>query len=394
MPTITKFPPLFKKSSTGALLRWEVWAEDAAYYTRHGQVDGAIQESCVRVKEGKNLGKKNATTPEEQAALEAEAKWVRKRDRERYVASATRACAGESDAKGGIAPMLAKTYEDIQKKVWRALPAGVDGQRKFDGVRCEAFVDVGEDRSVDVQLWSRKQERFLALPHIVAAYEQLGRTLPPGLHVFDGDLYRHGWKLQKIASYCAVARKEPKPGCEEISHYCYDIPSEDAAWRERREVHREFLKNAPAGIVYVAFRPLPNEEALIAYHREVVERGYEGVIGRDLDGVYQEGKRSSFLWKYKAWKTGEFPIVDVHEGKGKFAGLAMFSCRAPNGATFDCTAPGDFADRAAYFRMGAALVGQPLTIRYFDETEDGVPHFGTGKALELPEGVAIRNYEG
>jgi hypothetical protein len=75
------FEPLFKRTSTGATQVWQIRVEPqddgtAIIVTSHGQVDGKIQEGRDHIKQGKNPGKKNATTPVQQAIKEAESKWT------------------------------------------------------------------------------------------------------------------------------------------------------------------------------------------------------------------------------------------------------------------------------------------------------------------------------
>ena len=74
-------PVLFRKTSAGNLLMWGIETEGATIHTHHGHVGGAIQSSSDTVHEGKNLGRSNATTPEEQATAEAHAKWEKQKKR-------------------------------------------------------------------------------------------------------------------------------------------------------------------------------------------------------------------------------------------------------------------------------------------------------------------------
>jgi ATP-dependent DNA ligase len=382
------FPILFKKASSGAIQQWRIWVEGATIVTEHGQVGGALQVGRDTLKEGKNAGKKNATTAEQQAEAEALAKWTKKQARERYVIELERAQAGETDAKGGIAPMLAQTYQDIHPKNLRW---PYHGQRKFNGVRL-----VVEIRDGEVSLWSRRQMPYLGVPHIKAAYEKAFADVQ-GYFRFDGELYRHGWSLQRISGY---ARKEKtKPGFEQLGHFVYDMPDGpgggiERPWHQRKyeldalfETYLADLKDIHPVETFL----IENEEQLRAYHDVWVKEGYEGVILRGLDGGYAAGKRAIWLIKFKLWKDLEFPIVGVHEGRGKFEGLAMFTCRTVEGRDpgapleFDCCAPGGFADRAEYLRRGAELIGKQFTVKFFEWTETNRPEF--------PIGMAVRDYE-
>jgi DNA ligase 1 len=370
---MTTFPKLFKKSAaTGVLLEWTVSVEGATIVTRHGQVGGAIQESRDTIRTGKNLGKKNATTPEEQAEAEAQGKYDKKINRERYVASRERAEAGESDAAGGIAPMLAL---DLKKVKAPRYPA--DAQRKFNGIR---IIVLKQGR--DVTLWSRKQEQILCLPHLVKAYQDLlpGDETP---YAFDGEGYRHGWSLQKIASFVRQ-KTTPKEGHEEIGHYVYDLPSCDGPWSVRRAALEAFdFGKGP--IVPVATCQVRDVDGAWALADTFAQEGYEGLIQRDLDGEYEEGVRSRGLIKFKRFEDHEYKIVGVRDGRGKFEGLAVFTCVTDSGLEFDCCSPGGFDERAAFLARGVEMIGKFLTIKHLGYTDDGIPNHGVG--------VAVRDYE-
>lgn len=392
MPEITHLPELYKRTATGAV---EVWKcafskDDVAGYIHlsHGQHGGKMQDSTETISKGKNAGRANATTPQQQAELEARARWRKKNEREGYVTELSRAQAGDTDAEGGIAPMLAQPEDKGIKKV--VYPAHV--QRKFNGNRCISVLDL--DR-VEASLWSRKRKRIKSLPHIEAAYLSAIRA---GVFahlespvVLDGEIYRHGWSLQKISGFCRT--DDPKPGHEELQHHVYDLPSDSGSETHRRarlEGIFAVLDAAPKGpdfpIVRVETLLVDSYAAVKAFHDEVaIPEGYEGAIVRNLHGTYEAGKRSYNLVKVKEFHELEVEIRDVVEGRGKFAGKAIFKCVTAKGAPVDCSAPGTMEDRADFFANRDKLVGKMLTIKFFEYSDDGVPLF--------PVGLVVRDYE-
>ena len=73
-----KLPTLYKKTTTGAIQQWQIVTDSDKYRTISGQKDGKkIQNNWTTCKP-KNVGKKNATTGEEQAIKEAIAKHDKK----------------------------------------------------------------------------------------------------------------------------------------------------------------------------------------------------------------------------------------------------------------------------------------------------------------------------
>ena len=69
---------LYKKTSTGKIQIWEIHVEGNTIITVFGQLGGKLQETKDVITSGKNTGKANATTPEQQAELEAEAQYQKK----------------------------------------------------------------------------------------------------------------------------------------------------------------------------------------------------------------------------------------------------------------------------------------------------------------------------
>src|ERR1700677_1554291 len=134
-------PPLFKKTSTGAIQKWEIGVDDTTIITWWGQIDGATQETRDLITEGKNAGRSNETTVTQQAVAEAKAKWE-KQLKKGYVKTAEDAEAGTVDEiiEGGIVPMLAFPFD----KQGHKLKYPLYGNPKLDGTRCIAMVKDGK----------------------------------------------------------------------------------------------------------------------------------------------------------------------------------------------------------------------------------------------------------
>lgn len=118
MPTST-LPTLYKRTSTGAIQQWTIAVDDATITTTYGQVGGAMQTTTDVITDGKNIGRSNATTPQQQAHAEAAAQHEKKR-KAGYVVDLATAQRGDVDTtviEGGVLPMLAKVWEDRADKV-------------------------------------------------------------------------------------------------------------------------------------------------------------------------------------------------------------------------------------------------------------------------------------
>ena len=195
MPDVTgkTWPVLYKKTSAGKEQRWEISVEElpggeAQIITTHGQVDGKQQVAVVHIREGKNLGKSNETTPVSQAMSEAQAKWNLQLDK------------SYSEERGGgniqLKPMLAHKIEDHKDKVDFS---SAFVQPKLDGVRAIAFRD-GDT----IRLISRNGKEHLGLQHI---RDELLKLMRPG-EKWDGELYVHGMPFQTVISLVKKDRVE------------------------------------------------------------------------------------------------------------------------------------------------------------------------------------------
>lgn len=353
---------LYKGTKAGKTQMWQVRTEGANIITTHGQVDGAQQTTSKRAV-GKNAGKANATTPQEQAIAEARAMFIKKRDKgyteHQQLASVIR-----------ISPMLAHSFPEHHTKI--TFPASA--QPKLDGVRCLAYWENGL-----LHLMSRGGKSY-HLPHIT---EELQRILPTG-HILDGEIYQHGKSFQSISSL--VKRLQPETGDLKFHAYDYINPERSAAhqiWRGRRLFLAEFFKKRkPEHLVQVPSSLCLNKEHAYDLMQRFILQGYEGAIIRDDHAPYLFGHRSHGLLKLKTFLDEEFTVVGYTEGVGKHEGHIIWTCITDEGEEFNVTPKGTSEDRQQWYREARSYLGKRLMVRYFEKYESGVPRF--------PIGVGIR----
>src|SRR5579863_9594050 len=236
---------LFKKTSTGAIQYWQISAEGNAIITTYGQVGtDSPQTTTDVIKEGKNAGRSNATTPEQQALAEAKAKWT-KQLKKGYVQSQEQAEAGVVDdvIEGGILPMLAHKYSvnGILTKDAKKIKFPAFGQPKMDGIRCVAIKKNGV-----CTLWTRTRQPIKSCPHIIAEIEAI-----PGDFILDGELYNHEYRQDFDTIIELVRPDEPVEGHEVVQLWCYDIIN-DLPFRQRGQQLMGLLLHANSSVlVYV-----------------------------------------------------------------------------------------------------------------------------------------------
>lgn len=369
-------PMLFKRASGGKIQQWRIWTQGNEIHTEYGQQGGKLQTAVEVVKEGKNAGRSNATTPEQQAEFQAKAEWTKKVERAGYVESLEKAQAGVRD-QGGVPPMLAKAFKDDGHKITYPCMA----QPKLDGMRCIAVVGEGGQ----VSLWSRTATPITSVPHIVAAVERFG--LPVGT-VLDGELYNHKLKADFQRLISIVRKKEPAPPevAGVMQYHVYDLISSDQSFGWRHDALVSLLRPLHGTTVeLVSTHTIASEEALQDYFEACLAKGYEGAMARNSAGLYERGKRSAHLQKLKETDETDFRIVGVHEGVGKMAACAVFECETDDGQPFNCKLEGPLEALKPYLLDESTWQGKKLSVKHLGWTGAKKPRCCVGKV--------VRDYE-
>lgn len=374
-----KFKTLYKQNSNGSIQQWNISVKKNVITTIYGQVDGKLQTTIDIVKEGKNLGRTNATTPVTQAQLEAQSAYDAK-IKEGYVPD-LKIAETTKNTLDAVEPMLAHTIENKEKYV--TFPALA--QPKLDGLRCLAIMKNGK-----VKLYSRTQKEYITVPHIVEEIEKLFGDLKN--FIADGELYNHQFKHDFNRITSLIKREDVHQDHELVQYYIYDVIAE-GNWKKRTSILSR-LSDPPTnevGEIAAKLRStfcfkvetvtVNDRDMLEQYQRDCIERGYEGCMYRHMEGPY-EHKRSKYLLKVKTFQDSEFKVVDVEEGKGKLMGrVGCFICELSDGRTFRATPAVSLEMKETMWQKRKDYIGRQATVKYQNLTPDGVPRFPIWKAL-------------
>jgi DNA ligase-1 len=395
------FPLLTGVAKTGKKQLWSVQVKETKegygeIVVRYGYEGGAVTTDGKVVTEGKNLGKKNETTPVQQAVLEARSLWNKKKASGYVEEGAPAGGAGKGSGSATAAaslvssratkitesvplPMLAHKWPEKKKHI--TFPCYV--QPKFDGTRTLALC--GKKPGYPC-LFSRQRKAYPHLEHIAAICQRLPRGL-----ILDGELYRHDMDFQSIVG--TVKKKTLTKANEAkqalIQFHCYDFIDLELTFEERLlnlkaffEEYKEVLGDV---IVLCPTKRVTKEDDLKIMHDRYVAEGYEGLIIRNAEGLYAVGERSTDLLKMKEFQDEEYEIVGFREGEGREAGLVIWELKTKDGKLFRCRPQGTHEERRELFEKGKDYIGQRLTVRFQELTADGIPRF--------PIGIGIRDYE-
>lgn len=366
---------LYGKSTLGKIKMWSaevIATEDgsAILHIEHGYEDGKKQIDERIISSGKNLGKANETTPYEQALSEAKSAFNKKKD-EGYAESVDDI---KDDSSGFFLPMLAQKWQDHSSKI--KFPAYI--QPKYDGFRCLAKKEDGV-----VFLWTRKG-KMLDVPTEIK--EELNSILKDGEST-DGELYRHGWGFQRIAS-AIKKRGVDTPG---LHYYVYDNPvlnqSFDSRFVDKWKDHQDsdlISVDNPASISnserikIVPTVKIFDKESLFLMESNCIQSGFEGLMVRNSNGLYQFKNRSFDLQKVKQFEDAEFQIIGGKEGQGRESGMVIFKCKTDNNIEFDVRPKGTQEERSLMWNNLSSYIGKLLTVKYQGLTDDGRPRFPVG----------------
>jgi DNA ligase-1 len=393
-----KLQTLYKIDTKGKLREWTMHIDGASFYAVKGLVDGKKTTDKPTTTIAKNVGRANATTPQEQALLEAKAKFQKKLD--------SGYALNEIDAqkKKFYEPMLAHNYKDRQDELVGKYP--VFSQPKLDGIRCivrkEGDTLIGR---------TRKGKEIECIPHILKSLNGFFLAYPNA--ILDGELYNHDLRdnFNKITSLVRKQKpiksdkmtdkafekkvaeyKERLSEAEDtIQYHVYDAPRINDTINEAQsfdfridELKAHLTQNKH--IVLVETLEVYSKGNLDDLYGQYLEQGYEGQMVRKSLSAY-ENKRSTSLLKRKEFVDAEYKVIDIEIGNGNRSGTAKhLVCYCDKTKrTFNSNIKGSFDYLKEIYDNRKEYIGQLATIKYFQLTPDGIPRF--------PYAIAFRNYE-
>lgn len=405
---------LVGKDKGGKYKVWSIVAIDQVEYgiitIQHGKEGGKLTTKTETIESGHQ-----GRTPYQQAVLEAESRVKTQKDK------------GYRENKADLEnlPVLAMLSKDHTKDGKEdTINEGVFISDKLDGVRCLAKCILSEALGKHVMLESRTGQPY-NVPHI---QEELLGIMEVG-DILDGELYVHGPSLQEITSavkredadakyekaaaaytkHCAVVKQDEAweaklatlqekmedavhIACirDDLQFHVFDLVVMDVPFSERLELFTDYVNMrcwADQGgyVVPVTYQYVDNLEDMITQLHYCIARGYEGIMYRTKGGLYESGKRSTGLWKFKLFMDAEFLILDVEPAKDD--GSVFVLQNDLTHLTFTCTL-GDMEQRASYLRNKAVIIGEYLKVKFQSRYKKTLlPQFPTG--IMLREGAVI-----
>ena len=381
---------LDSKSKVRYVHIWTTETEDKTYliHRESGLIDGKkTQAPDIEIAKGKVK-----RTLDEQCELEFNSNFKKYLDKGykdvsdlKFEELTSEKCAeilGETktDQNGALKPMLCKLLDKDNKKLtdkeWY-------GSYKHDGVRMLLFMRDGEVHTssrgggdYDIPATYIREDSYI----IKLLTENEGLIL-------DGELYRHGWNLQKISG---LARKETlEEDHKQLCYHCYDIVDESATFKERVARLNKFKKDCPSDskLIIIEQRLIKGLDAIMDMHNEAVAAGYEGLVIKDPDKEYKCGARDNRALKIKEFQDDEFRILGIVEGLRDED--MCFLMETKDGTQFKAKPIGDRLLKQQYRDDIDNIVGKLGTVKFFGwtNTEHPVPNLPSFRAVRYENDI-------
>jgi ATP-dependent DNA ligase len=340
---------LYKKDKNETVRVWKIRVKCNVIEVSYGTEGGKTINKKQTIKEGKNIGKLNETTPDLQALQETQSKIKKKMD-EGYSESL------DNNAVIFKPPMLAHDYTKFSHKI--TFPCYI--QPKLDGYR---MIYNGD-------MVTRNNKKYQIL-YGTKLHEDLKKINL----VLDGELYVHDASF-KFESYGILRKKKLEASehkiLDTIKYYVFDV-IDDKSFEKRMEL----FKSKSERIVHVKSYKCNSKEEVDIHHKMFLEEGYEGSMIRNGDSQYTHW-RSYDLLKYKEFDDAEFKIINFSCEKNLSddnLNPVIWKCVTTEGKEFDVQSKGTRTERDSVYREAKEHIGKMLSVKFFGYTEDRIPRF-------------------
>lgn len=214
--------------------------------------------------------------------------------------------------------------------------------------------------------------------------------------ILDGELYVHGWPLQRINAAVTPVRLQPTEDTVKVQYHIFDRAEYSLPFWNRYVSITSFLTERLMGKVEMVSTSLVNNQAEAdKTYAMCVDMGYEGQMYRLGDCPYTTPKqpndcstafgrrgrlrflsdqdnRTWHLLKRKDWQDDEFICVDMAEGEGKLQGtLGAVICQTKSNNRFSVGSGLSDSERQHYWSNPP--IGRLVKVKYLCLSDAGIP---------------------
>ena len=306
-------------------------------------------------------------------------------------------------------PLLAGKFDEAIQR-YPALACA-----KIDGIRVRAENGVAIARS-NKPIPNEHVQRMFA--HHIAAIEMIDGEIIVGLPYSDGTTHKvfdteiKEWVDRLDDPYDrtsgAIRRRDGKP---DFTLHAFDMIDTSGTKPFTARTQELYKRNLPAFVKIVPHRVVNSLAEIEAFEKECLEMGYEGVMIRDPNGIYKQGRSSTkegILLKLKRPSIDEAVIIgfveemeNLNETKTNELGHTARSSHKENkrgknrlgafiargvtgkfaGVTFHVGTGFTEAQRIAFWRMREEINGAPFMYEHFLVGAKNAPRFPSFKSF-------------
>lgn len=287
--------------------------------------------------------------------------------------------ANRTTADGSLLPMLAKTYDNENNKLFKNIEFYF-GQYKINGLRCivrpyrrtyDMFSPIGlKFQSRESTYWESLGNLEDYLIDFIG--EKFLNEMLENDWGLDGELYLPGHTVNQINHFVKDAN------CIEnkaIQFWCYDLCAEDLDQTSRfiilknnfhtTELNRNEHFTNKNRFIYIAHYVIFNDIQSMQFRNAMVGAGFEGLILRNPNSEYQFGKRNSTMIKYKKSTDGKFQIIDIYPEGNKRNDIPIFKLRNDiNNETFEVHCGGSLDYQRNVLRNKENYISKLMYVEY------------------------------
>lgn len=266
-----------------------------------------------------------------------------------------------------IQPMLALNCEKVLDKI------GDEEyfiSEKFDGNRFIVVVDENRNKTA----YSRNGLIYEGFDSLLSELELDSNMIYDGELLYSDDTLRSDERFRKTNEIIRCKGEKDK---NLLTYYIFDAIHINEL--EEEAVHipyykrREYLDKLPRSI-YQRVVPIlykgKIDNKVFELLDEIVEQGAEGLMGNLSTGIYEFGKRSKNILKFKKFHDVDLLCIGVEEGEGKYKGKLGKILVEYYG--YEVGIGSGFTDeqREYFWNNQDEIVGKIVQIKYFEESQD------------------------
>jgi hypothetical protein len=375
--------PVYKIDKKGNTRIWQVIVNGDSYTVSTG-IDGMGMTNSVTKCKGKSIGKKNETTPEQQALKEATAKRTKKIDREGYTENL-------DTYEQPFSVQLCSNYVKTPAKCIKNATPLMWSQNKLDGLK--GYFKSGKMHSRKDTVYEKVHQSLINKCKVFSDHliKERGMKHP----VIDGELFINNkfWLEdlnsivkggETLSGFDKAGNMFDYIGPEHVNlHICnvYDDTVKDLNYEdiipfvaEAKQFGLHYCQSFP-------FEFAHTEQDL----SKAIDDGDEGIVIY-MNRPYKKGKHDG-VWKVKNMKDAEWPIVGFKETKtitekdGTIITQFQHVCATDEGVEFAVRMEGTNKHRET---IGTGqYIGKLLKIRYQGLYKSTRPQFPVGVAVRL-----------